>query len=188
MFFSLFSTSFRFSQKEEGIWKKVSRRKNTHHRVSNWSLSLLCSIVFIFSKRKCISKSWGKLINYKPDNRIPSLFTDFDNIKDFPWLFKKFTDFSLTLKKFSFFPDFSLTVATLSTVNSLYSGHLLDRYLVSVCHLRWGRLIERDLPHTKGQLTWKGEDPSTSKMLEGGPSWRHVFSVFSLHAKGCACP
>ena len=86
--------------------------RRTPCRVSNWSLSLLCSIVFIFSERKCISKSWGKLMNYKPDNRIPSLFTDFDNIKDFPWLFKKFTDFSLTLNKFSFFPDFSLTLKT----------------------------------------------------------------------------
>ena len=76
------------------------------------TLSFLRSTVFIFSDRKCISRSWRKLMNYKPDNRIPSLFTDFDNIKDFPWLFKKFTDFSLTLKKFSFFPDFSLTLKT----------------------------------------------------------------------------
>ena len=41
-------------------------------------------------------------MNYKPDNRIPWLFTDFDNIKDFPWLFKKFPDFSLTLKNVRF--------------------------------------------------------------------------------------
>ena len=38
-----------------------------------------------FSERKCISKSWRKLMNYKPENRIPWLFTDFDNSKDFPW-------------------------------------------------------------------------------------------------------
>ena len=47
-------------------------------------------------------------MNYKPENRIPRLFTDFDNIKDFPWLFKKFPDFSLTLKNVHFswlFPD-----------------------------------------------------------------------------------
>ena len=43
----------------------------------------------------------------KPENRIPWLFTDFDNIKDFPWLFPY-------LEKFLFFPGFSLTVATLS--------------------------------------------------------------------------
>ena len=36
----------------------------------------------------------------KPENRIPWLFTDFDNIKDFPWLFPY-------LEKFSFFPDHS---------------------------------------------------------------------------------
>ena len=42
-------------------------------------------------------------MNYKPENRIPSLFTDFDNIKDLTWLFKKF-------------PDVSLTVATLISV------------------------------------------------------------------------
>ena len=41
----------------------------------------------------------------KPENRIPWLFTDFDSIKDFRWLFPD-------LKQFSFLPDFSLTVAT----------------------------------------------------------------------------
>ena len=41
-------------------------------------------------------------MNYKPENRIPWLLTDFDNIKDFPWLLKKFPDFSLTLKNFRF--------------------------------------------------------------------------------------
>ena len=47
-------------------------------------------------------------MNYKPENRIPWLLTDFDNINDFPWLFKKFPDFSLTLIMFVFpwlFPD-----------------------------------------------------------------------------------
>ena len=56
-------------------------------RVSNWLLCLPRSILFIFSERKCISKSWRKLMNYKPENRIPWPFTDFDDIKDFPWLF-----------------------------------------------------------------------------------------------------
>ena len=42
----------------------------------------------------------------KPENRIPWLFTDFDSIKDFRWLFPD-------LEKLSFLPDFSLTVATL---------------------------------------------------------------------------
>ena len=41
--------------------------------------------------------SWRKLMNYKPENRIPSLFIDFDNIKDLTWLFKKFPDVSLTV-------------------------------------------------------------------------------------------
>ena len=41
-------------------------------------------------------------MNYKPENRIPWLLTDFDNINDFPWLLKKFPDFSLTLKNFRF--------------------------------------------------------------------------------------
>ena len=146
------------------------------------TLSFLRSTVFIFSDRKCISRSWRKLMNYKPDNRIPSLFTDFDNIKDFPdflkihWLFPDLEKIFVFpwlfpgLENFSSFSDFSLTVATPSTVNSLYSIHLWDQYLVSVCQLRWGRLGERDLPHTKRQHTWKGEDPSTSKMLDGGSS------------------
>ena len=84
----------------ENHWPQLLR---VRRRVSNWLLCLLCSILFVFSKRKCISKSWRKLMNYKPENRIPLLFTDFDNIKDFPWLFSY-------LEKFLF----SLTVATLS--------------------------------------------------------------------------
>ena len=54
--------------------------------MSNWLLCLPCSILFIFSKRKCISKSWRKLMNYKPENRIPWPFTDFEKFV-FPWLF-----------------------------------------------------------------------------------------------------
>ena len=46
-------------------------------------------------------------MNYKKENRIPWLFNDFDDIKDFPWLFPD-------LEKCSFSPDFSLTVATLN--------------------------------------------------------------------------
>ena len=44
------------------------------------------------------------------------------------------------------------------------------------------------LTTTKGLFTWREEDPSTRKILEGGSSWRHMFSGFSLHAKGCTCP
>ena len=66
------------------------------------TLSFLRSTVFIFSDRKCISRSWRKLMNYKPDNRIPSLFTDFDNIKDFPWLFKNSLTFPWPRKNFRF--------------------------------------------------------------------------------------
>ena len=36
-------------------------------------------------------------MNYKPENRIPWLFTDFDNIKDFPWLFPYLENFSFSL-------------------------------------------------------------------------------------------
>ena len=182
-FFSLYFpplSAFRRGRKKEFGRKRPEGKtlittttcvRGTPCRVS--TLSFLRSTVFIFSDRKCISRSWRKLMNYKPDNRIPSLFTGFDNIKDFPWLFKNSLTFPWLfpgLENFSSFSDFSLTVATPSTVNSLYSIHLWDQYLVSVCQLRWGRLGERDLPHTKGQLTWKGEDPSTSKMLEGGSS------------------
>ena len=66
------------------------------------TLSFLRSTVFIFSDRKCISRSWRKLMNYKPDNRIPSLFTDFDNIKDFLWLFKNSLTFPWPRKNFRF--------------------------------------------------------------------------------------
>ena len=41
-----------------------------------------------------------------PKNKIPWLFTDFNNIKDFPWIFPD-------LEKFWYLPAFSLTVATL---------------------------------------------------------------------------
>ena len=36
-----------------------------------------------------------------------------------------------------------------------------------------------------GLFTWREEDPSARKILEGGSSERHKFSLFSLHAKGC---
>ena len=52
-------------------------------------------------------------MKYKLENRIPWLFTDFDNTKDFPWLCPD-------LEKFSFFPDFSLTVATLYFLGEEY--------------------------------------------------------------------
>ena len=45
-------------------------------------------------------------MNYKPENSIPD-FSLTLTIKDFPWLFRD-------LEKFSFSPDFSLTVATLN--------------------------------------------------------------------------
>lgn len=45
-------------------------------------------------------------MNYKLENRIPGLFTDFENTKDFPWLFPD-------LVERPFFPDFSLTVTIL---------------------------------------------------------------------------
>ena len=81
-------------------------------KVSNWSLCLLCSILSTFLKENAF---WRKLMNYKPENRIPSLFTDFDNIKDLTWLFEKF-------------PDVSLTVATLiSERDRKFSGRGLPK-------------------------------------------------------------
>ena len=35
------------------------------------------------------------------------------------------------------------------------------------------------------QETWREDDPSFRKILEGGSSSRHMFSVFSLQAKSC---
>ena len=37
------------------------------------------------------------------------------------------------------------------------------------------------------QETWREDDPSFRKILEGGSSSRHMFSVLSLHAKSCTC-
>ena len=88
-------SAFRGKRKKE-YGRKHSQRKPltsttkcVRRRVSNWSLCLLCSILIIFSKRKCISKSWRRLMNYKPENRIPWPFTEFDSTKDFPrpWKF-----------------------------------------------------------------------------------------------------
>ena len=105
-FFSFFSSASVASASLVSSW--------THFCVQASSVKL---IVFLALQRtfslKMYWKSCRKLISYKPENGIPRLFTDFANIKDFPWLFKKFPDFSLTLKKFSFLPDFYLTVATL---------------------------------------------------------------------------
>ena len=46
-------------------------------------------------------------MNYKRENRIPWLFTDSDNIKDF-------------LSRFRKFPDFSLTIAALKNASEQY--------------------------------------------------------------------
>ena len=128
-------TAIRRKRKKE-FGRKHSERKPltstttcVRHRVSNWSLCLLCSTVFIFSERKFISKSWGKLMNYKPENRILWLFIDFDNIKDFPWLFPD-------LEKFSFFPDFSLTVATLYFLGEEYClSYVRLSYIIEVYYI-----------------------------------------------------
>ena len=110
-FFSSFSNFSRFSRakRKKEFGRNHSQRKPLtttttciRRKVLHWSLCLLCSMLFIFSERKCISKPWRKLMNNKPENRIPWLLTDFDNIKDFPWLLKKFPDFCLTLKNFLF--------------------------------------------------------------------------------------
>ena len=87
-------STFRGKRKKE-FGRKHSQRKSltittacVRRRVSNWSLCLLWSILFNFSERKCISKSQRKLMNYKPENRIPWLFTDFDKFRfslTFPW-------------------------------------------------------------------------------------------------------
>ena len=109
--FQTFS-AFRGNRKKE-FGRNHSQRKPLtttttciRRKVLHWSLCLLCSMLFIFSERKCISKPWRKLMNYKPEDRIPLLLTDFDNIKDFPWLLKKFFDFSLTLNNFRFLLTF----------------------------------------------------------------------------------
>ena len=138
--FSSFPTENVFQDLDENLWT-INRITEFPH----FSLTLTISKIF------------------RDFLKIPWLFLDLEKIFVFPWLFPG-------LENFSSFSDFSLTVATPSTVNSLYSIHLWDQYLVSVCQLRWGRLGERDLRYAKGQLTWKGEDPSTSKMLEGGSS------------------
>ena len=109
--FQTFS-AFRGKRKKE-FGRNHSQRKPLtttttciRRKVLHWSLCLLCSMLLIFSERKCISKPWRKLMNNKPENRIPWLLTDFDNIKDFPWLLKKFFDFSLTLNNFRFLLTF----------------------------------------------------------------------------------
>ena len=111
---TLFSSVSNFSRFSRAKRKKEFGRNHSQRKpltttttcirrkVLHWSLCLLCSMLFIFSERKCISKPWRKLMNNKPENRISWLLTDFDNIKDFPWLLKKFPDFSLTLKNFRF--------------------------------------------------------------------------------------
>ena len=72
--------------------------------MSNWLLFLPCSILFIFSKRKCISKSWRKLMNYKPENRIPWPFTDFEKFV-FPWLFPDHGNPAVTSQQISPLPQ-----------------------------------------------------------------------------------
>ena len=118
-YFSLhFQSLSSFHRKREKELKESIHNKNhwpqllqrVRRTVSNWLLFLPCSILFIFSERKCISKSWRKLMNYKPENRIPWPFTDFEKFV-FPWLF----------------PDRGNPAVT-----SLSTGRLLDDLTLSV--------------------------------------------------------
>ena len=91
-FFSSFSISRGFLQKEEeGIWKKAFTTKTTNRFVcfaayfsSSSSLIALFALQHTFHLLRK-KMPFEKLMDYKPENRIPLLFTDFDNIKDFPW-------------------------------------------------------------------------------------------------------
>ena len=70
----------------ENLWPQLLHKSGVECQIDRFACFAAHSL-FIFSERKCISRSWRKLMNYKPEKRIPWLFTDFDNIKDFPWLF-----------------------------------------------------------------------------------------------------
>ena len=59
------------------------------------------------NENQCISKSWSKLMNYKPENRIPWLSPD--------------------LEKFLFFPDISLAVTTLK----------IFQMIITQCRWQW---------------------------------------------------
>ena len=91
-----------------------------------------------FPRENAFQNCWRSLMNYRPENRIPWPFTDFDNTKDFPRLFKKFPDFSLTLKIFVFprlFPDRSNHDITknnsLRKINVIRSQY--SKYIDHVC-------------------------------------------------------
>lgn len=74
------------------------------HRVSinnNYCFASFAAYFLFFPKEKAF-QSERKLMNCTPENRIPWLFTDYDNIKDFPGLFQKFPDFSWPWKIFVF--------------------------------------------------------------------------------------
>ena len=139
--FSSFPTENVFQDLDENLWT-INRKTEFPH----FSLTLTISKIF-------------------PDFlKIHWLFPDLEKIFVSP-------DFSLALKTFRLsltfpWPWQPRLQSTLSTAYTFGTSTVL----VSFCQLRWGRLGERDLPHTKGQHTWKGEDPSTSKMLEGGSS------------------
>lgn len=82
---------FHFSWKgEEGLeesihnefhWLQLPHVSGVRCQIDCYLLAL--QHTFHPSRRKCISKSW-KLTHYTQEDRIPSLFTNFDNIKDFP--------------------------------------------------------------------------------------------------------
>ena len=54
-------------------------------------------------------------MNYNPENGIPSLFTDFDDIKDFPWLFPDLQKFVFPW----FFPDHGNSAVTSQQISPL---------------------------------------------------------------------
>ena len=102
-------------------------------------------------------------MNYKPQNRIPWLFTDFDNIKDFPRLFPD-------LEKFSFFPDFSLTVATLYFLGEEYClsygrlSYIIEVYYIEVpLSVRIGTLLSDNTNAGEAETSWLYSNSLASK-------------------------
>ena len=75
---------------------------------------------------KTIKTNWSFALDGEIDFwRLINIYTDFDNIKDFSWLFKKF-------------PDFSLMVATVLFKSFYISEGFADRWMSwPGLHITW---------------------------------------------------
>ena len=156
-FWFFFSASVaRASASLEGSW--------THFCVQSSSVKLIgfLALQYAFSLfQKKMHWKIGKLISYKPENWIPWLFTDFANIKDFPW---RFPDCGIPNQVLNYSHICALT--TVPTSLKVLIEVNLPQFHHSAQRLPWGQKLRLPFRYFPQRESWYNLDQNHC------PSWR----------------